>query len=78
MACAQAGCLACSGPGEPSRYTARTLLAVERLLTQNPRIKDNLQIADKGSTCPLLGSSTVYNRKIVRILRLGWLASLAN
>ena len=29
--------------------SARTLLDVKRLLTQNPRIKDNLQIADKGS-----------------------------
>ena len=28
---------------------ARALLAVERLLSQNPRIKDNLQIADKGA-----------------------------
>ena len=26
-----------------------TLFAVKRLLTQNPRIKDNLQIVDKGS-----------------------------
>ena len=47
-ACAQAGCLA-SVAFALHILSARTLLGVERLLTQNPRIEDNLQIADKGS-----------------------------
>ena len=48
-ACAQAGCLASVVAFALHILLARTLLDVQRLLKPNTRIKDNLQIADKGS-----------------------------